>query len=184
MCIYGTSFADDLLSAQLRTSPLRTYLLCMTAHRQIQLSALRKPSLSGDVNVPACASAAVRTRGEPNLARPCQATLSPTAGDNAAVIPNEEAAKYSSGGGDDAAVSASKRADPELFQLSLTGVRPGDRLRVSITWFQPLMLVNGQYTLRVRSCSIAFLHRTPGNVSVYLGGALPSQHCRVSNMVP
>ncbi len=67
----------------------------------------------------------------------------------AAVVPNEEAAKYSSDGGDDAAVKASKRADPELFQLSLTGVRPGDRLRVSVTWFQPLTLVNGQYTLRV-----------------------------------
>jgi len=67
----------------------------------------------------------------------------------AAVVPNEEAAKYSSDGGDDAAVKASKRADPELFQLSLTGVRPGDRLRVSVTWFQPLNLVNGQYTLRV-----------------------------------
>ena len=66
------------------------------------------------------------------------------------MVPNEEAAKYSSSGGDDAAVKASKRADPELFQLSLTGVRPGDRLRISVTWFQPLTLVNGQYTLRVR----------------------------------
>ena len=73
------------------------------------------------------------------------------------MIPNDEAAKYSSGSSDDAAVSASKRADPELFQLSLTGVRPGDRLRVSITWFQPLMLVDGKYTLRVRPCCCIWL---------------------------
>ena len=76
-------------------------------------------------------------------------TMTYTAFLTAAVVPNEEAMKYSSSGSDDAAVKASKRADPELFQLSLTGVRPGDRLRVSLTWFQPLVLVNGQYMLRV-----------------------------------